>query len=167
LLANPIYLGEIRHRKLRHPGPHPALVDREVWERAQRLLRTQAAHHQALDTKALSSPLAGKLFDENDEPLYACGANKGERHYRYYVSRKVIRGSTARRGGGWRLPALQIERAVAGAARQMLGDRPAIATVLQEAGVPPSAIPQRRPLSPRAARVRKQIGKTGFIFILI
>jgi len=32
---------------------------------------------------------------------------------------------------------------------------------------PPSAIPQRRPLSPRAARVRKQIGKTGFIFILI
>jgi site-specific DNA recombinase len=93
-------------------------------------------HHRTLNAKGVSSPLAGKLFDENDEPLYACGANKGERHYRYYVSRKVIRGSTERRGSGWRLPALQIERAVAGASRQMLGDRPAIATVLQEAGVP-------------------------------
>jgi len=37
---------------------------------------------------------------------------------------------------GWRLPALQIERAVAGAARQILGDRPAIATILQDTGVP-------------------------------
>src|ERR1019366_1464453 len=32
LLANPIYLGKIRHRKLRHPGQHPAIVDRAVWE---------------------------------------------------------------------------------------------------------------------------------------
>src|ERR1019366_7555318 len=112
LLANPIYLGEIRHRKLRHPGQHPAIVDRAVWEQVQERLRKQAVHHRTLNAKGVSSPLAGKLFDENDEPLYTCGANKGERHYRYYVSRKVIRGSTARRGSGWRLPALQIERAV-------------------------------------------------------
>ena len=136
LLANPLYLSEIRHRKLRHPGQHPAIVDRAVWEQVQGRLRKQAVHHRTLNAKGVSSPLAGKLFDENDEPLYACGANKGERHYRYYVSRTVIRGSTARRGSGWRLPALQIERAVASASRQMLGDRPAIATVLQEAGVP-------------------------------
>jgi hypothetical protein len=114
---------EIRHRKLRHPGQHPAIVDRAVWEQVQERLRKQAVHHRTLNAKGVSSPLAGKLFDENDEPLYACGANKGERHYRYYVSRKAIRGSTARRGSGWRLPALQIERAVAGASRQMLGDR--------------------------------------------
>src|ERR1019366_2792813 len=131
-----IYLGEIRHRKLRHPGQHPAIVDRAVWEQVQERLRKQAVHHRTLNAKGVSSPLAGKLFDENDEPLYACAANKGERHYRYYVSRKAIRGSTERRASGWRLPALQIERAVASASRQMLGDRPAIATVLQEAGVP-------------------------------
>jgi site-specific DNA recombinase len=136
LLANPIYLGEIRHRKLRHPGQHPAIVDRAVWEQVQERLRKQAVHHRTLNAKGVSSPLAGKLFDENDEPLYACGANKGERRYRYYVSRKVIQGLAHRARSGWRLPALQIERAVASASRQMLGDRPAIATVLQEAGVP-------------------------------
>ncbi len=28
LLANPLYIGEIRHRKLRHPGQHQAMVER-------------------------------------------------------------------------------------------------------------------------------------------
>ena len=32
------------------------------------------------------SPLAGKLLDENGEPLYACGASKGARRYQYYIS---------------------------------------------------------------------------------
>ena len=68
LLANPIYLGEIRHRKLRHPGQHPAIVDRAVWEQVQERLRKQAVHHRTLNAKGVSSPLAGKLFDENDEP---------------------------------------------------------------------------------------------------
>ena len=44
-------------------------------------------------TKASPSPLAGKLFDENGEPLYAQGAVKGRRRYRYYVSRDLVRGS--------------------------------------------------------------------------
>jgi site-specific DNA recombinase len=136
LLANPIYLGEIRHRKVRHPGHHLAIVDRKLWERVQHQLREQATHHRTIDRGAVSSPLAGKLFDENGEPLYACGANKRTRRYRYYVSRKVIQGSLDKTKSGWRLPALEIERAVASASRQMLGDRPAIATILQDAGVP-------------------------------
>jgi site-specific DNA recombinase len=136
LLANPIYLGEIRHRKVRHPGQHLAIVDRAVWEKVQERLRTQAAHHRTIDRGVVSSPLAGKLFDEGGEPLYACGANKRTRRYRYYVSRKVIRGSSEKTRTGWRLPALETERAVASASRQMLADQPAIAVTLQDAGVP-------------------------------
>ena len=136
LLANPIYLGEIRHGKVRHPGRHQAIVDRKLWECVQRQLREQAAHHRTIGRGAVLSPLAGKLFDEKGQPLYACGANKSGRRYRYYVSRKVIQGSSDKTKSGWRLPALQIERAVAGGAQQMLGDRPAIATILQDTGVP-------------------------------
>ena len=29
LLANPIYIGEIRHKKVRHPGQHEAILDRQ------------------------------------------------------------------------------------------------------------------------------------------
>jgi len=64
------------------------------------------------------------------------GPTRGARRYRYYVSRKVVQGSAEKTRNGWRLPALAIERAVASASRQMLGDRPAIAANLQEAGVP-------------------------------
>ena len=141
LLANPIYVGEVRHRKVRHPGQQQAIVDKAVWEEVQERLRKQAAHHRTLDGKVGSSPLAGKLFDENGEPLYACGANKGARRYRYYVSRKVVQRSEEKTKNGWRLPALEIERAVATACRQMLGDRPAIAANLQEAGVPIGDLP--------------------------
>src|SRR5713101_4355049 len=113
LLANPIYLGEIRHRKVRHPGQHLAIVDNAVWAKVQERLREQAAHHRTIDRGALSSPLAGKLFDESGEPLYACGSNKRGQRYRYYVSRKVIQGSSEKTRTGWRLPALGFERAVA------------------------------------------------------
>ena len=136
LLANPIYLGEIRHRKVRHPGQHQPIVERKLWERVQRQLREQAAHHRTIDRRAVSSPLAGRLFDDGGEPLYACGANKSTRRYRYYVSRSLIQGPSDKTKNGWRLPALQIERVVASAGRQMLGDRPAIATILQQADVP-------------------------------
>ena len=87
LLSNPIYLGEIRHRKERHPGQHQPIVSRELWEKVQRRLCDQAATHRKRPTKTPPSPLAGKLFDEHGEPLYVQGAVKGVRHYRYYVSR--------------------------------------------------------------------------------
>src|SRR5208282_3999669 len=106
------------------------------WQEVQVRLRKQAAHHRRLDAKGASSPLAGKLFDEKGQPLYACGANKGRRRYRYYISRKVIQGLSQKTKTGWRLPAREIERAVASASRQMLGDRPMIASTLQDGGVP-------------------------------
>src|SRR5246500_4046528 len=86
LLSNPIYLGEIRHKKERHPGQHQAIVSRELWEKVHRRLCDQAATHCERPTKAPPSPLAGKLFDENGEPLYVQGAVKGTRHYHYHVS---------------------------------------------------------------------------------
>jgi site-specific DNA recombinase len=39
LLSNPIYVGEIRHKNLRHPGQHQAIVDRALWERTQQQLQ--------------------------------------------------------------------------------------------------------------------------------
>jgi hypothetical protein len=103
LLANLIFVGEIRHRQARHPGQHEAIVEREIWEKVQEQLAQKAVRQGNPATGALPSPLAGKLFDENGEPLYACGASKGGRRYRYYMSRKLER-SSARRprmGGGF------------------------------------------------------------------
>jgi site-specific DNA recombinase len=42
LLSNPIYLGEIRHKGIRHPGLHEPIVDRKLWDSTQLLLRSGA-----------------------------------------------------------------------------------------------------------------------------
>ena len=141
LLSNPIYLGEIRHKKERHPGQHQPIVSRELWEKVQRRLRDQAATHRQRPTKTPPSPLAGKLFDENGEPLYVQGAVKGARHYRYYVSRGLVRGSVEDDQRGWRVAAPELERAVGTAVRQILGDRAAIVGAIEELNIDASRLP--------------------------
>src|SRR5690348_13297670 len=42
LLSNPVYLGEIQHKGVRHPGLHEAIVDRETWDAAQAQLAANA-----------------------------------------------------------------------------------------------------------------------------
>ncbi len=141
LLSNPVYIGEIRHRKERHPGQHEPIVDRELWERVQRQLRDGAAECRARPTKAPLSPLAGKLFDENGQCLYVAGAAKGERRYRYYVSRKLVTHSADRVRNGWRLSAPEIERTIAAAARQLLNDQAELSASACKLGVSAGEIP--------------------------
>ena len=126
LLSNPIYIGEIRHKGVRHPGLHEPIVERELWEQTQLLLRSQAVRGGSR-TKAVASPLMGRLFDESGQSLTPSHAVKGERRYRYYVSRSLSKGTADSGGRGWRLPAPEIERTVAASACQILSDRIAIA----------------------------------------
>ena len=35
ILKNPIYIGQIHHRGQLYPGKHPAIVDRDLWDRVQ------------------------------------------------------------------------------------------------------------------------------------
>jgi site-specific DNA recombinase len=141
LLSNPIYIGEIRHRKERHPGQHEPILDREIWERVQRQLGDGAAKCRARPTKAAPSPLAGKLFDENGQCLYVAGAANGERRYRYYVSRQLVTESADRARNGWRLSAPEIERTVAAGARQLLNDHAQISSSACNLGVGAGEIP--------------------------
>ena len=138
LLANPLYIGEIRHKKVRHPGQHEAILDRQNWENVQRLLRDQTARDGTPKIRAARNILAGRLFDENGEPLYSTGA-KG-RHggrYRYYVSRELVRvgRSSVGKEKRWRLAAPELEQSVVISTRSIISDHAAIATRLQESGV--------------------------------
>jgi site-specific DNA recombinase len=141
LLSNPIYLGEIRHDGIRHPGLHEPIVDRELWDSTQLLLRSRAVRHAPSARKSAATPLAGRLFDESGQSLTPSHAVKGERRYRYYVSRNLIKGTAEAAGRGWRLPAPEIERTVAAAACQILGDQTAIATAAHTSGLAENQLP--------------------------
>jgi site-specific DNA recombinase len=141
LLSNPIYIGEIRHKSIRHPGLHQPIIDRELWNSTQLLLGSHAARRTLRTRKSAPSPLTGKLFDDSGQRLTPSHAVKGERRYRYYVSRTLINGTADSKRGGWRLPAPEIERTVASAASTILGDETAIANAALAIGLADHRLP--------------------------
>jgi len=142
ILSNPIYIGEIRHKKLRHPGLHEPILERAVWEKVQEKLVGQTIRSGASSAKCDASPLAGKLFDERGERLTPSHATKNGRRYRYYVSTNLANGrTTAKDSNGWRFPAQEIESSVFSSVRKILEDRTAILEAIQSAEVAPRRIP--------------------------
>jgi site-specific DNA recombinase len=135
LLGNPIYVGEIRHKGARHPGQHEQIVERSVWEKAQELLLAHTVRKETKPGESSPSPLIGKLFDETGEGLTPSHAVKGNRRYRYYVSRSLLKGTARVPGQGWRVPALELERNLANAIAGILDEHTAIAADIDEAGV--------------------------------
>jgi site-specific DNA recombinase len=129
LLGNPIYVGEVRHKGTRYPGQHDPIVERTVWEKTHGLLHARA---RGKTSKAMSSPLVGKLFDEGGEGLTPSHAVKGERRYRYYVSRGLITGTPKQTESGWRIPAAEIERSIATAARMILDEHTAMVADIEQ-----------------------------------
>ena len=135
LLANPIYIGQIRHRQERHQGQHEAILPRELWERVQQRLDENAARGRGTSNRSIASPLSGKLFDADGQPLYVQGATKGRRRYRYYVSKSLVNGAARDNRKGWRLSAPELERALSIAARYVLSDRAGLLEVLEKSGI--------------------------------
>jgi site-specific DNA recombinase len=135
LLSNPIYTGEISHKGIRHPGLHEPILEPSLWEAVQTRLRDQGSAGNRRPGKVASSPLLGRIFDEEGGRLTPSHAVKSGRRYRYYVSRSLVTGTCKETAGGWRLPALQIENLVVDEAINALADRKATAAALAKAGV--------------------------------
>ncbi len=134
LLANPIYVGEIRHKNVTYPGQHEAIIERATWLRVQEMLSKKAAHPRGRTVRKSPGLLMGKLFDESGEPLYSCWAKKGQRRYRYLVSKRLVKGTAKPDDGGSRLPAERTEQAVIVGIRRILSDRAGLASTLRACG---------------------------------
>jgi DNA invertase Pin-like site-specific DNA recombinase len=111
ILRNPHYLGRIKHKKDSYPGEHPAIIDKETWDKAQALLDSniQGKRHKARATKA--SLFTGILFDALGTLYTPTHANKNGRRYRYYTSQAAIK-KTEKSDAPPRIPAPDIEKAV-------------------------------------------------------
>jgi hypothetical protein len=135
-LANPIYIGEIRHKDLIHPGQHEPIAEREVWQAVQQALANNSIERGQRATKVAPSPLVGRLVDEIGRKLTPSHSVNNGRRYRYYVSQQLVT-DTAEAAPGWRLPAGEIEKAVAQATAALLRDERAIAEVAQVKRIEP------------------------------
>ena len=136
ILANPIYIGKVRHKKLTHQGLHDEIIENNLWEQVQQKLKTNAVESKsALNRKTESSLLIGKLFDESGKKLTPSHANKQGKRYRYYISNQLNTETREQNKTGWRLPAHEIENIVIQATKNILDDDSTIASNLQEAEV--------------------------------
>jgi DNA invertase Pin-like site-specific DNA recombinase len=107
LLSNPIYVGEVVHKGKRYPGLHEAIIDDDTWDAVQDQLRRNAIDRRSGSNAKTPSLLAGLLRDEDGRRMSPSHARKGDRRYRYYVSKGVSHGDS-----DWSLPAMEIERVV-------------------------------------------------------
>jgi hypothetical protein len=139
-LSNPIYIGEIAHKGVRHAGLQEPILERPLWAAVQHQLREQGVR-RSHPHEVARSPLRGKIFDQAGNRLTPSHAVKDGRRYRYYVSRRLVTGTSQEDPDGWRLPAPQIERLVADEAIQGLADRAAVAAALEKAKVPTGQFP--------------------------
>ncbi len=111
LLSNPIYIGKIKHHSESYVGLHKPIIEDEVWAAVQAQLSENRVKRHRTANAANRSILAGMLFDESGQALMASHTQKAGRRYRYYVSKHLISDSGSDQDG-WRIPALEIEKAV-------------------------------------------------------
>jgi site-specific DNA recombinase len=100
MLKNRIYRGEIVHKGKAFPGEHAAIVDEELWSRAQRCLEDNRVERRKDVDERGQSLLTGILFDAQGEPMSPTHAVKKGTRYRYYISRRLIIGAGADRSQG-------------------------------------------------------------------
>jgi DNA invertase Pin-like site-specific DNA recombinase len=151
-LKCPTYVGEIHHQGRVHAGLHPPIIDRDTWEAVQRRLAEHVRGTRRGPRTASPALLAGVLVDASGEPLISSHACKGKVRYRYYVSRAAHHEGS---GTGLRVPALEIEAAVAQAVARALDDPLALAASTGLA-IRPADI---HPLTERATELSGQAAK--------
>jgi site-specific DNA recombinase len=125
LLKCATYIGEVHHKGQIHKGLHQPIIDREVWDKARALLAGHVRGGKRGPRVEHNSVLAGRIVDAGGEPLIASHACKGKVRYRYYVSRDL---QTTPGAAGMRLPAVEVETAVATRIARLFEDGIALAS---------------------------------------
>ena len=112
VLRNRAYLGEVFFREVYYPNSHPALVDPDVFESAQEILRGRGEDHTKRAGNSSDYLMSGLIDCPLCDKHYLGNSAKGNKYrYRYYTCYSRLRyGKTTCSAD--RLPADQLEGAV-------------------------------------------------------
>ena len=101
LLQNRHYLGEITHKDQSHPGLHPPIVDKALFDRVQAQLAKNRVRRRKRTAKAAEHLLTGLVFDHEGRrfsPTFSTG--RTGRIHRYYVLTEIQLGREGERREG-------------------------------------------------------------------
>ena len=120
LLRNRFYIGEVVYKGEILPGEQKPIIDRDVFDAVQAKLAEQQNNH--VQTRAKTDALLmGLIFDDRGNRMSPSHARKKGVRYRYYISLPLAQGQPDLAGTIHRVPAVEIERVVAGAVRGEYG----------------------------------------------
>ena len=153
LLSNPIYVGAVVHKGQRYPGLHEAIIDGDTWDAVQDQLKRNAIDRRSRSNAKTPSLLAGLLRDSDGQRMSPSHARKGNRRYRYYVSRGVSDDDS-----GWSLPAMEIERVVLEGIDNFLRSR---LRLIKGLTLPKASPGQLKALLGKAEQLANQIARAG------
>jgi site-specific DNA recombinase len=134
ILSNPLYIGEIAHKRIRHAGQHPPIIDREIWDSVNAVIGSNRREHRARAKAGHANLLAGLIYDEAGRRLVSGHTTKNGKRYLYYISsvgsgRKPIPLGQAKT----RLPAADVDAFVLGAIQKFLANKNALTKLLRAA----------------------------------
>jgi site-specific DNA recombinase len=121
LLKNRFYIGEVAYRGEVHPGEHPPIIDRDLFQAVQARLRGKAVIRRVTRSQSPAF-LMGVLYDDRGHRMSPSHANKKGVRYRYYVSQALLQNRKDEAGSIVRIAAAEIEGLVVAAVRHRVGD---------------------------------------------
>jgi len=148
ILRNPVYIGMVIHKGEQFAGIHQPIIDRELWARAQHILKER----EQFKPRRPDHVLTGILFDCHGRRMYARqywrgGRSEGARYYQSPIKSGPL-GERIRRTNA---RADQLERIVLEALKMLLGDQSRVRPVLMQANVFGSTLEDLCNGSPAAA----------------
>jgi hypothetical protein len=133
ILSNPLYIGEIQHKGVRHPGQHPALITQATWDGVQAQLAANTHANRSRSNAKSTSLLAGLIYDEIGNRLVSSHATKSGKRYRYYVTSEGA-GRSSPTSPKLRLPASTIDELVLTGLQNFMRDKVKISSFLRKSG---------------------------------
>ncbi len=105
LLINRLYLGEVHYKETSYPGEHQGIIGHDLWDAVQAQLARNAITRRTRSNADAPSLLTGLVETGEGSRLTPSHCVKRGQRYRYYITKQRDR-------GGWRLPALPLEKAI-------------------------------------------------------
>lgn len=109
LLANPIYIGKVKHKTNVYDGHHQPIIPLKDWTAAQETLAENAVEPRGCKKMQHKHLLRGLLFDAQGIIYSPVFTNKNGQRYRYYVSWDKIQRKKELEAAILRIPAHEIE----------------------------------------------------------
>lgn len=135
ILENKTYIGKIEHKGKVYDGLHDAIIDEEIFEKAQKILSVNRIKNSSSTDKKNPSLLAGKLFDDKNNYMSPSHSNTRNRKYRYYISQAIIQHRRQETGTISKIPAGEIEKVVTKEIKDFISNTNNIQPFLKESNI--------------------------------